>query len=70
MYTDYRMAEEAVSALGEFVDAIRNELNEHSQADPRWNVRLIAARKAARILVRETEALWNEWNNEVSEKDK
>lgn len=68
MYTDYCLAEEAVYTLGQFAEAIRDQLDEHSDADPRWNARLIAARKAARILVHETEALWNEWDKEVSAK--
>jgi len=67
MYTGYCMAEEAVYTLGQCAEAMQEQLDEHSKADPRWNARLIEARKAARILMKETRDLWNEWAIETGE---
>lgn len=69
MYTDYCMAQEAVYTLGEYSKGLRDQLDEHSDADSRWNARLIKARKAARVLVEETAALWTEWAIETGEID-
>ena len=69
MYTDYDVAEEAVYTLGQLAGGLRDQLEEHSDADPRWKKRLAGMRELSRRMLAETEALYSDWLDEIEAQD-